>query len=84
MRHCGLQSTQQSVVVVSWQVNVTRLGTLQVYKGSSKDTTWNKDLLWKLYVEHEAKQTGIKLPDGADDGALNSHWCWVQRDADHT
>lgn len=28
----------------------------KVYKGSSKDTEWNKDLLWRLYVQGETKR----------------------------
>jgi hypothetical protein len=34
------------------------------YKGSSKDTDWNKDLLWKKYVDEEAKRNGYKNSDG--------------------
>lgn len=39
----------------------------KMYKGSSTDTTWNNDLLWKLYVEQEARKTGIQLSKGPDD-----------------
>mmetsp|Transcript_28208 Transcript_28208/g.66748 ORF Transcript_28208/g.66748 Transcript_28208/m.66748 type:complete len:303 (-) Transcript_28208:123-1031(-) len=31
------------------------------YKGSERDTPWNKDLLWKLYVEQEARKMKIPL-----------------------
>eukprot|EP00941_MAST-03F_sp_MAST-3F-sp1_P000133 g133.t1 len=34
------------------------------YKGSSKDTLWNKDLLWKKYVEEEARRNGHDLNAG--------------------
>lgn len=30
------------------------------YKGSKNNNAWTQDLLWKLYVEKEAKQTGIE------------------------
>ena len=34
----------------------------KIYKGSSRDTPWNRDLLWKLHVEHEAKGArGLRL-----------------------
>lgn len=38
-----------------------------MYKGSSKDTPWNKDLLWRLYVEAEARKMGFALPEGPHD-----------------
>lgn len=31
------------------------------YKGSKHDTYWNKDLLWKLYVQGEAKKHGVAV-----------------------
>jgi hypothetical protein len=31
-----------------------------MYKGSSADTAWNHDLLWKLRVSTEAKRLGFK------------------------
>lgn len=39
----------------------------KVYKGPSRDTPWNHDLLWRLYVEGEAKKGGFRIPEGADD-----------------
>ena len=42
----------------------------QMYKGPSTDTEWHKDLLWRLYVQHEAGQRGYHLPDGPDDSKL--------------
>ena len=31
-----------------------------------------QDLLWKLYVEQEARKTGIHLPKGPSDSAFSS------------
>eukprot|EP00753_Platysulcus_tardus_P006922 PLAT14697.1.p1 GENE.PLAT14697.1~~PLAT14697.1.p1 ORF type:complete len:323 (-),score=111.31 PLAT14697.1:133-1068(-) len=40
-------------------------GPAKFYKGSSADTPWNKDLLWKIYVSREEKLLP-KAEDGAD------------------
>lgn len=31
------------------------------YKGSKHDTYWNKDLLWKLYVQQESRKHGVAI-----------------------
>lgn len=33
----------------------------KIYKGSKSDTDWNKDLLWKLYVQQEAHKHKVKI-----------------------
>lgn len=45
----------------------------KVYKGSKRDTPWNKDLLWKLYVEQEARKMNMPLRKDEHDDNVEAY-----------
>jgi len=45
----------------------------KVYKGSKRDTPWNKDLLWKLYVEQEARKMNLPLRKDEHDDNVEAY-----------
>jgi hypothetical protein len=53
-RQKTLEEYEKLLVKSNWgRPSSQRASGDKVFKGSSRDTPWNKDLLWKLYVEQE-------------------------------